>query len=243
MSVAAAHGRGLLAAALSRAGAWLLEPAEPRPLHEEPAPAPAAFRTVVSVFGLARGCGATMVARALGAALGARDGAGAAAIASTGHGGGLPLALPAAARLARTLAELPGARTRAVGRLCLVEGAEELALADSARFHAPLVIDAGSAEVGGVTASIADHVLLVAAPGLEPALAQVVAGCLSRVGREPLVVLNRASEEEEERWAARAHLVLPESRMGAQLALAGREPHGALGLAVAELADRCQAGR
>ena len=97
--------------------------------------------------------------------------------------------------------------------------------------------------MGGVTASIADHVLLVAAPGLEPALSQVVAGCLSRVGREPLVVLNRASEQEEERWAARAHLVLPESRMGAQLALAGCEPHGALGLAVAELADRCQAGR
>jgi hypothetical protein len=236
----AAQGRGLMAAALARAQAWLLEPAEPRQGDDELMGAPNAFRVVVSVFGLAGGCGATVVARALAAELGARDQVGAAAVASAPGGGGLPLALPAAARLARTLADIPGARTRAVGRLCLVEGAEQLALADTARFHAPLVIDGGSAEVGGVPASVADHVLLVAGPRLEPALAEVVATCLSRAGPDPLVVLNRARKEEEGRWAGRAQVLLPDSRMGAQLALSGREARGALGLAVAELADRCR---
>jgi hypothetical protein len=241
MTEVGAPGRRFVAATLARAEAWLLEPAEAGDGQaDEPIGSPPALSAVVSVFGLARGCGATMVARALAAELAVRDRA-AAAVASPARGGGVPLAMPAASRLARTLADVPGAHTRAVGRLCLVEGADPLALADTTRFHAPLLIDGGSAEVGGVTASVADHLLLVAGPDLEPALAAVTAACLSRAGREPIVVLNRARDTHQGRWAGRAQILLPDSRMGAQLALAGREPRGALGRAVAELADRCLA--
>jgi len=54
--------------------------------------------------------------------------------------------------------------------------------------------------------------------------------------------LNRAVRDAE-RWEGRAAAELPESRMGAQLALAGREPRGRLGRAVAELAHRCEGVR
>lgn len=226
--------RGLLAAMLARVEDFLLEPAEPT--REAASPAPAAQRPVIAVFGLARRCGTTTVARALAAELAARDG-GAAAVSSPVSAAGIPLASPAAARLAKAMAEMPRARTRAVGRLCLVEGPSPLELADAARLHAPLVLDAGSEQVGGAAAAVADHVLLVGAPSVEPALAVVVTGCLARVGPEPLVVLNRADGRPA--WEGRAAHELPESRMGAQLALGGREPRGALGCAVAELADRC----
>ena len=57
---------------------------------------------------------------------------------------------------------------------------------------------------------------------------------------EPLVVLSRAAGRP---WEGEAELTLPESRLGAQLANAGRDPRGALGRAIAELADRCQGVR
>jgi hypothetical protein len=44
----------------------------------------------------------------------------------------------------------------------------------------------------------------------------------------------------EETPATPATVELPESRLGSRIALAGREPPGALGAAVAELADRCE---
>jgi hypothetical protein len=229
---AEAAGRGLLAAALARVEDFLLEPAEP--VGADHPPAPSHTRPVIAVFGLARRCGATTAARALAAELAARDG-GAAAVSSPVPAAGIPLASPAAARLARVLADVPHARTRAVGRLCLVEGPSPLELADASRLHAPLVLDAGSEQVGGAAAAVADHVVLVAAPAVEPALALVVSGCLARVGPQPLVVLNRAGGDA--RWEGRATLELPESRMGAQLALGGREPRGALGRGVAALAD------
>jgi hypothetical protein len=58
------------------------------------------------------------------------------------------------------------------------------------------------------------------------------------LGHEPIVVRTRVRETscgDDEG----AH-VLPESRMGAQLALGGREPRGELGRAIEELADRCR---
>jgi hypothetical protein len=226
--------QGLLAAALARVEEFLLEPAEPgRDLDPPP---PSVRRPVVAVFGLARRCGTTTVARALAAELAARDG-GAAAVSSPVSAAGIPLASPAAARLAKAMAEVPHARTRAVGRLCLVDGPSPVELADAARLQAPLVLDAGSDEVGGAAAAVADHVVLVGAPSVEPALAVVVAGCLARVGPNPLVVLNRSDAGGD--WEGRAAIELPESRMGAQLALGGREPRGALGHAVADLADLC----
>jgi hypothetical protein len=185
------------------------------------------------VFGLGKGCGATVVARALAAELAGRDPAGVAAVHCEARAAGIPLATPAAGRLARRLADVTGVDTRAVGRLCLVGGADAGALVDTARDVAPLVLDAGTS-LGGVPAAVADRVVVVGGPATEPALGPVAADCLARLGHEPIVVRNRARES----WPA-AHL-LPEARMGAQLALGGREPRGELGRAIAELADRCE---
>jgi hypothetical protein len=230
-----------IAAALAAAGAWLLEPAEPAP-PQRPLAAPAALRPVVAVFGLARGCGATVVARALAAELARRDSVGAAAVHSASNAAGIPLATPAAGRLARALAQVLGIDTRAVGRLCLVGGADSALVADSARDAAPLVLDAAATALGGAPAAVADEVVVVATPSVEPALAGVAAEHLAEIGRRAIVVLNRIrpSAPAPAGWAGRATQLLPESRTGAQLALSGREPRGALGKGIAELADRCQ---
>jgi hypothetical protein len=242
--------RGFVASALATAGAWLVEPAEPaEPDPEAAVRAPALPRAVVAVFGLAPGCGATVVARALAAELAARDPSGTAAVACEARTSGIPLATQAASRLARALEDVPGAATRAVGRLCLIEGADQLTLAESSRQVAPLVLDAGSASLGGVPASMADRTILVASPAVEPALAWVAAECLARVGAESIVVLNRARPDTHlggDRSAggidpvAPDFLPLADSRLGAQLALGGREARGELGRAIARLADRCE---
>jgi hypothetical protein len=242
----AAGGRGLVAGALAAAGSWLLEPASPPPASS--APAPSRARPVIAVFGLARGCGVTVVSRALAAELATRDREGAAAVHCEARAAGIPLATHAAARLARALAEVPGADTRAVGRLCLVRGAEGEALADTARHFAPLVLDAGSAFLGGAPAALADRVVVVTAATVEPALVPVAVECLGRLGHDPIVVLNRMPAEDPvdpspPGGALSGVHALPESRMGAQLALGGREPRGELGRAIAELADLCEAGR
>jgi hypothetical protein len=225
-----------ISGALAAAGAWLLEPAQP-------APAPVltatpVLRPVVAVFGLARGCGTTVVARGLAAELARRDSLGAAAVHCDRRPAGIPLATPAASRLANALADATGAPARASGRLCLIGGAGgEVAasVVDAARYVAPLVLDAGAAPLGGAAAALADEVVVVASPAVEPALAAVAADCLNR---EPIVVLNRAAVPPEVgRWSGRVSHALPQSRMGAQLALSGCEPRGALGEAVAELAD------
>jgi hypothetical protein len=88
----------------------------------------------------------------------------------------------------------------------------------------------------------------VASDSTEPALASVAEECLGRVGHEPVVVLNRVTATETHDalppgWAGRAAHRLPESRMGAQLALGGREARGELGRAIAELADLCEPAR
>jgi hypothetical protein len=232
------RGRGLVAGVLATAGAWLVEPAEPAP--EAPVHAPPRPRAVVAVFGLAAGCGATVVARALAAELAARDASGTAAVACEGRPAGIPLATQAASRLARALEDLPGAATRAVGRLCLIEGADQLTLAETSRQVAPLVLDAGSGSLGGMPASLADRAVLVAAPRVEPALARVAGECLARVGAESIVVLNRVRPDRDIPSAASEFMSLPDSRLGAQLALGGREARGDLGRAIAMLADRCE---
>lgn len=223
--------RGLAGAALSAAGAWLLEPADARPCAPAAALGP---RPVIAVFGLTPGCGATTVARALAAELAGRDPAGAAAVSCESPGSGVAVATQAATRLARSLADVPRSANRACGRICLVGGADALALADCARHFAPLVLDAGSAALGGRAAALADGMILVASAAAEPALAPVAAACLARVGPDPIVVMNGP---ERGRWRGRTALVLPRSRMGAQLALGGREARGELGRAVARLAD------
>jgi hypothetical protein len=241
--------QGILGGAIGAASAWLVEPtaAAPQSLRMTPAP----LRPVIAVFGLARGCGVTIVARALAAELARRDNTGAAVVHCDARAAGIPLATPAAGRLARALSDLAGTDTRAVGRLCLVGGAEWGAVSQATREMAPLVMDAGSAVRGGAPAALADRVVLVAGPGVEPALGAVASGCLARHGHAPLLVLNRAEppagepgterlEDLHSGWLARGVHRLPESRMGAQLASGGREARGDLGRAIAELADLCQ---
>ncbi len=209
--------RGPLAAALASVGSFLVEPVEP-PAGVASTPPPAAVaRPVVTVFGLAPGCGSTVVARAVATALGARDPAGAATVTSEGRAALPPLGTGAATRLARLVAEFPGADARATGRLCVVRGVDPLALADGARYLAPVVLDAGSS-LGGVHAALADHLLLVTTPRLEPALARVAAECLARVGPDPRIVVNRVAG----RSAGRRGLDGARGRPGR----CGREPRG-----------------
>lgn len=233
MTDAWAGRRGLVASAAAALESFLLEPVAP-PASE--AGEPLELRPVVCVFGIARGCGATVVARALAAELALRDPDGAAALACDTRPGGIPLATDAASRLARVLEDVPGSFPRAVGRLCLVGGADPLRLADTARHHAPLVIDAGSEALGGAPASVADRSVIVTAQAIEPALARVGAECVARVSAAPVVVLNRAPHDQPGLFA------LPSSPMGARLALGGREARGALGRAIGELADLLELG-
>jgi hypothetical protein len=228
----APRARGGLASAASALESFFLEPASGAPGSE--AAAPLERRPVVCVFGLARGCGATVVARALAAELAVRDPAATAAVYCDTRPGGIPLATHAATRLARTLADVPGAMPRAVGRLCLVGGVDALPLSETARHHAPLVIDAGSDATGGAAASLADCTVLVTTAVTEPALARVAAECVARVGPPPILVLNRAPHDQP------GTLALPNSPLGARLALGGREARGELGRAVAELVDLCE---
>ncbi len=242
MSARPGARRSLVATALAAAGSWLLEPIEPGEAQPEPEPPVATGkRPVVSVFGLAPRCGATTLARALGAELAGRSGDGACAVSGSGPVGAIPLGTPAAARLARALTGLAPGRPRASGRLCLLEANDPLELADRARGLAPLVLDAGRAP-GGAHASVADRVVLVAGPGVEPSLARAVAATVGRVASRPLVALNRPRRagDAAPQWGEAADLVLPDSRTAAQLALGGREPRGPYGRAVVELADLCE---
>lgn len=67
MSAQPATRRGAVASALAAARAWLIEPAVP--LEQAPA-AELDARPVVLVVGLAPGCGASVVARALASQIG-----------------------------------------------------------------------------------------------------------------------------------------------------------------------------
>ena len=241
MSAQAGVGaRRVVAGVLGAAADWLVEPAESAQQKRAGA-ATTQERPVVAVIGLAPRCGTSTVARGLGAELALRDPGGACAVTAAPGGPSLALGLPAAARLARTLAPVAAGATRACGRLCLVHCEDRAALAGAILYLAPLVLDVADTEQAAAAAAIADKVVLVAGPSSEPALAAVVADSLARVGPAPLVVLNRA-DVAEDAWAGRAAAELPDSRMGARLALAGREPRGDLGRAVAGLADRAGEG-
>jgi hypothetical protein len=229
--------RGFFAAALAQAEAWLIEPLDPSCPAREP-PAEPRLSPVVAVAGLAPRCGATAIARGLAVKLAARDRAGAAVVTAAAGRTVRGPAMPAAARLARALTVSAPGRARATGRLCLVQSADHGALAAVTRPLAPLVIDLGRGAQPAAAAPVADRVVLVASPDVEPALAGVLARSLARIGAETVIVLNRAPAETG-RWAD-APLVVPESRLGAQLSAAGHEPHGELGAAIAELAERCR---
>lgn len=234
---------------LAAVAGFLIEPAEPIERVERTAEQPGVDahpvppQLAVAVVGLARGCGTTAVARAIGAEV-ARRAAGPACVVGDvfAEAAGVPLGMPAAARLARSLGTAFGVRARAVGRICAaaceLDGIAPLAM--RLRDVAPLVLDVGDPAGASVAASVSDVTVLVASPTIEPALADLVAVSLERVGTVPIVVLNeglRSREADVERWQGRCALNLPSSRLGARLALAGREPCGELGAAVGRLVD------
>jgi hypothetical protein len=230
------RGRRLMATALAKAEAFLLEPIE-----TAARPAPITLRPVVAVVALAPGCGTTTVARAVAVELAARDDARAALVSGSAAGASLAIAGGAAARLAKAVGEGAGERVRAAGRLCLVEGGDQAGLAGAVRHLAPLVIDVGHGELAGVAASLADHTILVGTPAVEPALGAAVAASLGQIGPPPGIVLNRAAPDDAEvaRWSDRAMALVGRSGGGARLALAGRSPRGALGEGIAEIATAC----
>lgn len=196
-------------------------------------------RPVVAVVGLSRRSGVTMVARALGAELALRDPDGASIVtAASASGRGIPLGTPAAGRLARAVARAVPNRARATGRICLCEvaTADVGRLTRAVRDVAPLVIDVADPADAATAVSLADAALLVGVPSTEPALATVLSAALARVGPEPIVVLNRDLEGAA-CWKGYVAVRLPEARLGAQLAMTGREPLGALGRGIAGLAD------
>ena len=146
--------------------------------------------------------------------------------------------MPAAGRLAREVAPFIRGSVRACGRLCLIADPDLESVVAAVRYLAPLVIDVDTRTEGAAAAAVADHVVLVGSPSTEPALAALLGQTLGALGPEPVKVLNRAGPDGE-RWTGRAELELPDSRMGARVALAGREPRGVLGRAVSELTARC----
>jgi hypothetical protein len=219
------RGGSLAAAVAARAEAWLLEPA---PARSERAERELPPRAVVAVVGLGPRCGTTMLARAVAVELARRDGSGAAIVSASSVPTAPVLATGAARRLARAIG------SRAVGRLALLP-ADDPALRQIAGDRgASLVLDVGHGTPPEVAVALADQVLLVASPAVEPALAEVAAETLAK---RPLVVLNRAAEPEG--WRRGPDALVPDSRVAATLALAGRDPIGPLATAVAGLADAC----
>jgi hypothetical protein len=236
---AAAQARsrhGMLAAAAARASAWIVEPGRER------SSAPVAAlpdRPVVAVVGLGRGCGTTTVARALAVELALRDPHGAALVGGRLRAGPPVLAMAAARRLSRALAAL-GDESVALGRLSIVDSEAQVLRHAVRERLSPVVIDVPHGTPPEAAAALADVLVLVTSGTVEPALAEVVRGSLARAGREPLVVHNRSSGVEDPP-AESFDVVLPEARVGARLALAGREPRGALAEPIAELAELCAA--
>jgi hypothetical protein len=236
-----------LTSLLRRAGDWLVEPPEGSadPPVSVAAPSCACARPgdlvppcshpVIGVVGLARRCGATTLARALAAELASRRG-GAAVVASPERPAVVALgSSPPAARLVDQLPQLED--RRAAGRLCLVSCPDASRLAAATRRVAPAVMEVEPGSPALDAAAVLDRILLVASPELEPPLAAAVAETIAAVAQPPLVVVSRALDHGP--WLMRADVLVPESRLGARMALAGREPRGWLGRSIAQLADLC----
>jgi hypothetical protein len=207
------------------------EPAVAEPAKAVELPA----RPVVAIIGLAPGCGATTLARALAATLARRDHSGAAVVASPKEAVGSNLSTRPASRLAARVGA-SAAPARATGRLCLTGTADPAGLTHSIARLAPLVLDLPPSDAAA--ASLAQIAIVNAAGDSEPALAELAARTLAAGGTQTLTVVTSA--DDQGRWEGRALLALPRSRLGARLASAGWEPRGAFGAAVARIADACE---
>jgi hypothetical protein len=228
----AARGSGLVALVAAKAERWLLEPASPRPRAADPPPE---ARPVIAVIGLGPRCGATTLARALAVELARRSRGGAAIVSAASRGPAPALATSPARRLARAL---PPEIASAAGRLCLIQDHDPALRELAISRPAPLVLDVSHGDAPEAAFALADAAVLVASPVIEPALADVIAASLTRHRGRPAIVLNRVVEDVGG-WSSREVLVeIPEARLGARLALAGRDPTPGIARPVAELADR-----
>jgi hypothetical protein len=226
------RGGRLLSAALARAEAWLLEPAGGGAGPSPPGPPP---RPAVVV----RGVGTSTIARALAASLAHGDPAGAAVVVG-GTPGGARLATPAASRLARGLAHAGCAGVRATGRVCHVPDHNPLALAVE-EADAPVVVDVAHGSPPAEGLGHADLVVLVASPAIERSLVEAVELSLALAGHVVEVVVNRVGPDDLPEASKPGRLVIGESRLAAQLALACREARGPFASPIADLAERCRA--
>ena len=225
---------------LRRAGEWLVEPAPEsgRAQTRGLTVVPPRNYPLVGVVGLAHRCGATTLARALAAELASREG-GAAVVASPTRPAVVPLGSSAsAAELAEKLAQLD--ERRAAGRLCLAACTDAEVLASATREVAPAVMEVEPGCAALDAAQVLDRIVLVAMPSLEPALAAAVAETIAAVAEPPVIAVNKACDHGP--WLMHADVLVPDSRVGARLALAGREPRGWLGKAIEQLADLCVRG-
>jgi hypothetical protein len=129
-----------------------------------------------------------------------------------------------------------------VGRLCVVAAGAHAnadggrteriaAVANAARYLAPVVLDLPADGSGAGIAAVADRVLVVGGSSAEPALLDAVAGL---VGGEPVKVANRVVDPGA--WGERADFILPDSRIGIRAAALGVRAIGSLGSAIGELA-------
>jgi hypothetical protein len=227
----------MVATALARVEEWLLDTVDDAGA-DRAAPAPAE-PPIVAVVPLAPRCGSTTVARGLAAVFATRSALGAALVCGPSGNVALALSTPAASRLGRSVGEWVDEPNRVSGRLCLLEGDARIARAAALRNHCALVVDVPRGADASEAAALADVVVLVASGDTEPSLAAVVGAALAGSGPEPLLVVVRADADSPAR--EHAHVSLPDARLASRIALAGREPPGTLGAALAELADRCTA--
>ena len=185
---------------------------------------------MVAVVGLRPRCGATVVARALAAELAARDPGGAAAV-TVGRGRGRRRAARPARRRAASRARSRPSRAARRGRAAgcaWCRPPTRVRLADATRYLAPLVLDVGDPQEAPAAAAVAGTVVLVGGPGrASRRWPTLVAESLARVGpgAGDRVRVARATSAGGPLGA----VALPDSRVGARLALAGREPRGELG--------------
>lgn len=206
------------------------------PFAGEPDPF-APLRPVVAVVGLARRAGTSTVARSLAARL-ARFEAADAALLFSDEIPRLGLPNAGARRLAEEVRECGCEGWRATGRVCVVPLSEPLAewAADP---PSPVVADLGHGPPVAGALALAGHVVLVASPNVEPALAGAVESSLRAEGHGVTLVVNRAVGEP--RPELERALVIPEARLAASLSRACREPRGPFAAVATELAERCLA--
>ena len=236
MSGMAARGRaGLVATALTRVEGFLLAPANEDVRAPVAAPVPP---PIVAVVPLVARCGGTTVARGLAATFATRAPLGAALVGGPTSSVALALSTSGATRLSRAVADFVDAPQRVSGRLCLIDADARIARAAALRNEAALVLEVPHGRDASEAAALADVTVLVAADDTEPSLAAVVGASLARTGPAPILVVSRPAVASP--WADAGAVALPDSRLPSRIALAGREPPGALGAAFVELADRCE---